>query len=536
MKATSATPRLPRDARARGAEPAADVHTGDLPAQPGPIRTPVIISGLFALLICTLGTWRLDTHSMEGIIALGGEHMVRSGDWFVPRLYGTVYAYKPALAYWLTGLAQHWLGRSEFAMRLPTALCAAVLCAFTAWVTGRLSSPRVGLYAGLAMTFSALFIEHGRIADFDIPVALGTGIAMLAATHNLVMGRSALNWWILAYLGLAIGFLAKGTPALGMYAPGLLVAALLLRQLRQLFTWQHLVGAAAGAIVLGAYLYLAWREAGPAAFADQRREVGLRSLLWNWRMVGQSLAKPLMIWAVFLPGAVLVPALPWIWRKCATNAPPSLRRLAMALASFFLTGIIVWMAIPTDQNRYYLPLIAAVAGLAGIAAELLSFASASPVGAKEGTEDPRTADRRSGRLKATWRTYQPGFIVAGIGLVYWFVYAGFAQPGKVASRSERHIAAAFAPHLAPQEKVYFDGFDAGSSLFYYLQHPVGRWKLEAAPLADVFMLVINSDNRHQRPALMNRPDIHVEILATERTGEPRTWELARVTRRLPNGN
>ncbi len=67
----------------------------------GAVLPLAIAGGLISLGICTLGTSGLDVYAMEGIIAWGGEHMFRSKELFVPRLYGEMYAYKPALAYWL---------------------------------------------------------------------------------------------------------------------------------------------------------------------------------------------------------------------------------------------------------------------------------------------------------------------------------------------------------------------------------------------------------------------------------------------------
>ena len=164
----------------RAARPEAAVgRTGPRPGAT-PLRDsvlkPALVCALVAVMVCTLGTCRLDTHSMEGIIALGGEHMVASGEWFVPKLYGTVYAYKPALAYWLAGLSLHTFGRHEFALRLPTAACAIAMCLLTFWMMARLATPRCGLYAALSMCFCALYVRinaeyNDGLLEITAPVA-----------------------------------------------------------------------------------------------------------------------------------------------------------------------------------------------------------------------------------------------------------------------------------------------------------------------------------------------------------------------------
>lgn len=70
----------------------------------------------------------------------------------------------------------------------------------------------------------------------------------------------------------------------------------------------------------------------------------------------------------------------------------------------------------------------------------------------------------------------------------------------------------------------------GSSLFYYLQHPVSRWDPRAPLIGASMAVALNWDNQDDRPALLARTDLRVEILATCQTGEKQAWELVRVSR------
>jgi hypothetical protein len=410
-------------------------------------------------------------------------------------------------------------------MRLPSELCGVALCMVTAWIVGRLTTPRCGLYAGLAMPVCGLFIELGRVASYDMPLALGVGVATLAATRNLVLRHASLGWWMLAYAGLVFGFLAKGLPAVGIFGPGLLMAALALRQFRKLFAWQHLVGAALAGLAVGIYLYLAYRQEGVATFGDQYAEISHRSAQWNAASVVGSLLKPVIIWAAFLPGSALVP---FLLARSRPRMPLGSRRLARALACFFLTSVVVWMLVPTNKTRYYLPLITPVAGLAGLAAEGLSPNAFRPRRNQIHRRDAWAAGwgQVSSRVRGVWADYKPGMIVMLFGLLCWAINIMAVEPRKAAARSERAVAAAFAPHLNPQEKIYVDTFDGGSSLFYYLGHPVGRWCHTGWPVASSFAVAVIDE---QRLELLNRTDLQVDILASRRTGIDITWSLARVT-------
>ena len=56
--------------------------------------TSAVVYLAFALPFGLVSLGRTDLTRMEPIIALGARHMLDSGGWFVPHLYGEVYAFK----------------------------------------------------------------------------------------------------------------------------------------------------------------------------------------------------------------------------------------------------------------------------------------------------------------------------------------------------------------------------------------------------------------------------------------------------------
>lgn len=92
--------------------------------------------------------WRLGYPSLmdpdEAHYAQLTREMLQAGSWLVPLLDGAPHIDKPVLFHWLQGAAMWLLGESEFAVRLPSAIAAIGLFAFTRWVGAALFGASVG--------------------------------------------------------------------------------------------------------------------------------------------------------------------------------------------------------------------------------------------------------------------------------------------------------------------------------------------------------------------------------------------------------
>jgi 4-amino-4-deoxy-L-arabinose transferase-like glycosyltransferase len=463
---------------------------------------------LAAGVVCFSLLGQADLTRMEPIIALGGQQMRDSGQWFVPRLYGEVYAFKPALAYWLAATAESSLGRSEFALRVPTALCGLLLGLFIQQTLGRSVSPRCGLTGGLVAITSFLFIEQARVVGFDVPLALGTGTATLAACRNLAAGRSDLRWWLLGYAGLLFAFLAKGLPAVLVYAPGLGLAALLLGQSRMLVRWQHLFGACLFLAGASLYVWLAYREAGVSAWAQHLDEIRSRSSAWTLRAVVATLGKPAVVFAAFLPGSFLTLGL--LRRRQWSAVSPICVRLLVAAGAFLAAGVAAFMLAPTTNTRYFLPLGTSISMIASLVTE----ARAS----RDRMHDPQPHHGFSnfGRMTPTaW--------VIVTGLVLWSGYVCGIEPARATRRSLRSVAAALAPHIPAGETLLVDFGDSHSSLIYYLDHPVETRPIDAPPPREPVFVLLADD---QADMLAARPGVCLRRLAEQRAATGTTFVLA----------
>ncbi len=93
--------------------------------------------------------------------------MMDRGDLVVPTFNGELRTHKPVLLYWLMIVSYHLLGITEFASRLPSALCGlgTVICV---WLCGRrLFGARAGLLAAVILLTTLMFDVAARAATPD---------------------------------------------------------------------------------------------------------------------------------------------------------------------------------------------------------------------------------------------------------------------------------------------------------------------------------------------------------------------------------
>src|SRR6476469_9463474 len=90
---------------------------------------PKLLSLLWLCAIAWVGfLWNLGNIGLvdetEPLFAEAARQMTVTGDWITPYFNGATRFDKPPLIYWLMALAYRTLGVNEWAVRLPSALCA----------------------------------------------------------------------------------------------------------------------------------------------------------------------------------------------------------------------------------------------------------------------------------------------------------------------------------------------------------------------------------------------------------------------------
>ncbi len=192
------------------------------------------------------------------------------GDPVVMHLNGQAWFVQPPLYFWIAAALAHVFGATPFALRLPSALATISSGAVVAYVVARLNGPRAGLLAALVLSTSLMEAIVGRLAIMDALLDLAVAVAILAWFGALRIRDGRL--WLLGWLALAFGTLAKGPVALVIVALVIGVWAFWERSAGSRLTapspraW--IAGIGLFALVLAPWTLAMWSAAGPSAFGE----------------------------------------------------------------------------------------------------------------------------------------------------------------------------------------------------------------------------------------------------------------------------
>jgi len=176
----------------------------------------------------------------EGAFSQATMEMFQRGDFLSTYLNGVPRYDKPILVYWLQAACVLVLGPSEWAFRLPSAICATLWC----WLIFLFARNQYNTSAGLtaaacAATSVGVFII-GRAATADALLNLLIAAAMFSAW--LYLQRGERKWLYGMFAAMALGVLAKGPVAVLVPGAVTLLFCLLRKTpkawLRMVFDWR----------------------------------------------------------------------------------------------------------------------------------------------------------------------------------------------------------------------------------------------------------------------------------------------------------
>jgi len=144
----------------------------------------------------------------EGAFSQATLEMFQRGDFLSTYLNGAPRYDKPILVYWLQAIGVALLGPTEWAFRLPSAICAAGW----AWITYLFVRLHFGteraLLAAVVLATSLGVFVIGRAATADALLNFLVAASMLAAWMHLSTGRR--RWLYATHAAIGLGLLAKG--------------------------------------------------------------------------------------------------------------------------------------------------------------------------------------------------------------------------------------------------------------------------------------------------------------------------------------
>ena len=327
----------------------------------------LVIALLVALAVLpSLGWWTL-TDRDEGYYVECGREMLERGEWFVPYFSGEPWMEKPPLAYLMMAGSMKLFGVTEFAARLPTALCG-ILVVWLTFLLGRMIyGLRAGVLAALAASTCVFFMVLMRLALVDMAMVSGTTLAMIGFWRLLQGERT--RGPILFYAGCGIGVLAKGP--LGLALPVIALCGYVLWTRRWRMIWE--ARPFLGLLIVGVIACL-W--AVPANI--QTHGEFLHELVWVRTIKpifdplqghgGSGTLERLALLPVYIP-ILIVGLLPWtvfLWQSIRRAGADGWRADRPAfLLGWGAAQLVVFSVISTKLPHYVLPIVPAATILIG---------------------------------------------------------------------------------------------------------------------------------------------------------------------------
>src|SRR5436190_15597471 len=174
------------------------------------------VRALAALAVVASFFWLLGAAPLfdvdEGAFSQATLEMFERGDFLSTYLNGEPRYDKPILVYWLQAASVAALGPSEWAFRLPSALCATAWAWLTYLFVRRHYGIERALFAAALLATSLGVYIIGRAATADALLNALLAAAMFAAWLHLSSGER--RWLYATHAVIALGVLAKGPIAI----------------------------------------------------------------------------------------------------------------------------------------------------------------------------------------------------------------------------------------------------------------------------------------------------------------------------------
>jgi 4-amino-4-deoxy-L-arabinose transferase-like glycosyltransferase len=215
-------------------------------------------SALFVLLVWAaiylpaLGS--LEIKGEEGRRIFPAVTMLETGNYTVPQVGSGDYFRKPPLVNWLVAGSFKVFGvQNEWAARLPSALCVlAVAMAFLTVARRSLGATGSTIAAFIWLTSFGI-IEKGRLIEIEALYVSLFALAFICWLSWWEQERSPWLTWIVPWIFLGLGWLAKG-PAHLIFFYGVVIAVLWRAgDLRKILNPQHAIG-----IIIMMSIFAAW--------------------------------------------------------------------------------------------------------------------------------------------------------------------------------------------------------------------------------------------------------------------------------------
>jgi 4-amino-4-deoxy-L-arabinose transferase-like glycosyltransferase len=416
-------------------------------------------------------------HFEEGTTIGLARGAFEDGHWLVPHLYGYRFVEWPVLVSWILGGLGLVIGDFDLWVgRIPAVSALLGGALLICWFARRAVGTQGAVFAAACFLLAPMVLEKVITAENDSVVSVLLFVAFVIWWIGSARGGPSVGRWLVIGLVLAAAGLTKGPQPLGFFFVGVAVYLLFRRKWRE-FAGLVLTGLIP-ALVVGGWYWLVYQSGDLGTWQSQMR-LGVPALGPYVRNLLRFSAE---VSLGVLPGLVLViPLAVDLWRhRIEAN-----RELALALFSYAIPGVVVLLLWPYALTRYAMPIVPAVAMLAGIAYHHLLT--------------------RLPRLVLSAQFLAGGLLAYAVAL-NWVVMPLFPGSFAFAAGESEPITAAILERPAP---VYVVPFAVSRGVLYYLPKPHVVPVEELARAKPPYWALMTPKDEEELKAA--RPDLEISL-------------------------
>jgi 4-amino-4-deoxy-L-arabinose transferase-like glycosyltransferase len=340
-------------------------------------RDLLLLAGLCGLCFF----WRLGAIGLfdfnEGLYVQAAREMYLRGDLVTATVNGVFFFDKPPLALWCAVFSFHLFGVSEFAARLPVALCASLLTFLVYGFGARWFGRLAGLLAAAMVALNPLLFGTARQMTMDIHQSFWFAVALVCFFTAYQSQTPRGKWLSLGlWAGCGLSFMAKSVPGLfPLYVAFVFILVHERFQIRAVWTrirqTKPLLGLLILAAIIAPWHILAYRAHGEIFYQKYwvlHHVALLRGTDFDhvqpfWYYL-PALLIGLFPWGLLLPAAVWQALRP---KRVEEGAPlpPDAPTARLFVLIWALSIVVLFSLMTSKLISYLLPMYAAAALLVG---------------------------------------------------------------------------------------------------------------------------------------------------------------------------
>ena len=189
----------------------------------------------------------------DAIFAYESRQMVVSSDWLTLRANGDLHFDYLPMFYWMEAVSMSVLGFTDFAAKLPAAICGLLLIILTFFIARELTGDdAVAIISAWVLMLTQYFMKYATHAMSDVPFSLFFAFALFF----YLKGLKNKNYFVLFGLGVAFAIMTR--TVLGVIPFGIGLTHLVLTRQFKILRSKEFIGGAFVAIALPMVLYIAY--------------------------------------------------------------------------------------------------------------------------------------------------------------------------------------------------------------------------------------------------------------------------------------